>query len=191
MRRLAVLEAECDEAWQNGHGSRQASSCKAACWSSSFDLVGRSRTACGEPAAVRADFLLERRGFQTGPGRLTVVFEGGGLSLKFGCAQSHVPMVHAPKGIRLHEASNTIWSYCQRRSKKLKARRSKSRSWDPICRISPSARFPSMARSSRSSKESTVRMRSVDVCDRLISTATLPGGRRSRTHTVHGKRIGM
>jgi hypothetical protein len=27
-------------------------------------------------------------------------------------------------------------------------------------------------------------MRSVNVCDRLINTATLPGGKCSRTHTV-------
>ena len=55
-----------------------------------------------------------------------------------------------------------------------------------IAEFRPRVRLPSMAPSSRSSKESTVRMRSVNVCDWLISTATLPGGRRSRTHTVHG-----
>ena len=84
------------------------------------------------------------------------------------------------------DASKTIWSYCQRRSKKRRARRSPSPSGNASRSISPRVRFPSMAPSSRSSKKSTVQMRSVNVWDRLISTATLPGGRRSRTHTVHG-----
>src|SRR6201993_1728620 len=47
------------------------------------------------------------------------------------------------------------------------------------------------APSSWSSKASTVRMRSVNVCERLISTATLPGGKRSLTHTVPGSAMGM
>src|SRR5271165_597871 len=89
------------------------------------------------------------------------------------------------------DASNTIWSYRHRRSKKLNARSSKSRSRGASWRIWARVRFPSMAPSRVSSKESRVKMRSVNVCDWLMSTATLPGGRRSRTHTVHGSAIGM
>lgn len=47
-----------------------------------------------------------------------------------------------------------------------------------------------MASSSRFSKASTVSTRSVNECARLINTATLPGGTRSRTHAVHGTMIG-
>jgi hypothetical protein len=51
------------------------------------------------------------------------------------------------------------------------------------CRIWASVRRPSMAPSSRSSKESTVQIRSVNVCDRLTNIATLP--RRQTFQNAH------
>src|SRR4029077_2544209 len=66
------------------------------------------------------------------------------------------------------ETSKTIWSYLQRRSKKVRARRLPSSSCPANCRISARVRHPSMAPSNRSSKESTVQIRSVNLCARFI-----------------------
>ena len=114
------------------------------------------------------------------------------LSLDAASLSSHWPSFPWSRWFSaVRHASKTTWSYCQRRSKNL--RRSAIVVAVLRCKLQNFGQgsVPSMAPSSRSSKESTAQTRSANLCDRFISTATLPGGRRSRTHTVHGSAMGM